>query len=129
MREFEKKRKIRKLIYSKFVILLLLFFVFILARGVHGVYLKSRISSSRESEYIEQIARLESQKELLENEINLLESDLGIEARLRNFYSLGKEGEDVVIIIGETLEPETTEEPRGFVDKTMSWFRSINLLK
>jgi cell division protein FtsB len=104
-------------------------FIFILPRGVRGVYFKTRITSSRENQSIEKLSALGSQKEQLENEINLLECDFGIEARLRNFYSLGKDGEVVIIIIDEEEDPVIIEKPKGFMNKTMSWFRSINLLK
>jgi cell division protein FtsB len=129
MREFEKKRKIRKIIYSKFVILLLVLLLFILARGVWGVYLRSRTSSERESQSQETLQILESKKDSLSQEVEFLESELGIEGRLRSFYSLGREGEEVIFIIDETEELIIEEKPMGFMDKTMSWFRSINLLK
>lgn len=129
MREFEKKRKMKKFIYSKAVIVILLIILFILARGTIGVYLKSRESNNREQASAVMLSKLNERQEELEEDVAFLETRVGIEDQLRSHYSFAKEGEKVVIIIDEETEEVIEEEPKGFMEKTKSWFKGINLLK
>jgi cell division protein FtsB len=129
MREFEKKRRIKKFIYSKFSILVLVVLLFLLARGTIGVYQKSRTTHARENTSAVNLAKLEERKEKLKKSISILDSRVGIEEQLRTRYSFSKEGEKVIVIIDEENNTPEVPEKKGIVDKTVSWFRDLNLLE
>jgi cell division protein FtsB len=129
MREFEKKRKIRKFIYSKFIILVLLLLLFLLVRGTMGVYQKSKESNGRENSSAVSLSKLENRKSQLEKDLEILNSNVGIEEQLRTRYSFSREGEKVIIIIDEDVEEIAVPEKKGIVDKTVSWFKGLDLLE
>lgn len=131
MREFEKKRQIKKFIYSKAVIALLLIVLFLLAKGTIGVYKKASESASRENLSAVKLSKLEDRKSSLESEIDRLESRVGIEEELRTRYSFSKEGEKIIVIVNE--EPPVVENhdenEGGFIKKTFSWFKGLSLVE
>jgi cell division protein FtsB len=130
MRQFEKRRKIRQFIYSKLVILVLIFFIVLIAKGTWGVYQKSKISLERRDLAMIELQEVNERKSDLEQDIARLESRVGIEEELRTRYSLSKDGEQVVIIIDEDPQPEAVdEEEKGLIKRTMSLFKKLNLLE
>ncbi len=129
MKQFEKKKDIKKVIYSKITILVLLFFVYTLSRGSYRIYQKYRMVNFREDQSIQALNDLANRKENLEREIDFLNSEVGREGLLRSHYSLTKTGERMILIIDEKIEDDQEVSDAGLFDKTKSWFRSINLLK
>jgi cell division protein FtsB len=130
MRQFEKRRKIRQFIYSKLVILVLIFFIVLIAKGTWGVYQKSKISLERRDLAMIELQEVNERKSDLEQDIARLESRVGIEEELRTRYSLSKDKEQVVIIIDEDPQSETVdEEKKGLIKRTMSLFKKLNLLE
>ncbi len=127
MKEFENKNILKDLFYSKFMILIVLIFIYILAKGSYGIWKKYRVANLREKEAIEQLAELQEDKNRLESEINFLNSEVGTESVLRTDYSLIKPEEKLIIIIDEDEIVEEIED-HSFLEKTMSWFRFKNLL-
>lgn len=109
MREFENKRKIRRLIYSKLTILILFSILFFLVRGVIGIYRTSRISQQQLDLAEAKFAELEDRHNGLEAKLAVIESSVGQEEQLRQKFSLAKEGESAIIIIDQE-SPDQEEE-------------------
>lgn len=127
MRQFSKKRRIRCLVYSKLTIAFLLILLFFITKGTWGMYERSKQSVTREDSAAVNLAKLESRKEKLQEDLDKIESRVGIEEQLRIRYSLSKEGERVIVIIDEDeVVEEITEEKKGFIN---SFFRKLNLIE
>jgi cell division protein FtsB len=131
MRQFHKKKQIRKYLYSKFSIFLMFILIFFLSRGTIGIYQKHQESLSRKNLSAARLARLEQREAEIKDEIYRLESRLGIEEELRSRYSFAKEGEKLIIILNNNESEEffETVEDKNIWEKTMSWFQGFNLLK
>lgn len=133
MKKFEQKRKMKNWLYSKFSIFLLFFLIFILARGSVGVYQKARESFDRRNVSMASLARLKDKKTYLNNEIERLGSQVGLEEELRSRYSLAKEGERVIAIVdhdaaGEDLSSGSRDES-SYLEKINSWIKRLILLE
>jgi cell division protein FtsB len=131
MKQFQKKRQIRNMCYSKLTIVVLVLILFLIARGTWGVYQKSRMSLARKNLASVQLEKLQNRDEDLKKELERLESRVGIEEELRIRYSLSKADEKVIVIVDEEpVEPvEIDDSGTGFIGRTMSLFRKINLVE
>ena len=125
MREFERKRIIKKRIYSKFTVVALVILLGFLVSGTFNVYKKSRQSEIQLNIAAVRLAELEKSRDNLEIKVEEIKSDIGIEEQIRNKFYLAKEDEHAVFIIDEDPEPEPEKPPRGlksFWHKTTDFF-------
>ena len=126
MREFDqrnKSRKVRKLLYSYPVLLIM---VIVLGMGltkVYGIAKKADDSKASLSEVSRNFEKLKIRDNYLQGSIAALKTQDGIEAKIREEYGYVKDGEEMVMVINDkTLPPEdiTVVEP-GFFEKIFSW--------
>lgn len=101
MREFQEKRRFKKLLYSRYVIAVLFIFCILLVRAVWGVYdkyEKSReISDKTKTDFSAMFAR----REFLTREIADLNTDLGRESEIRERFGAVRGGERLVVLIDD----------------------------
>lgn len=99
MYDFQKKRKIRKILYSPIILLTLILLLVILIRGLFGVYKKAQLSARNlERERIE-LEKLISREKSLASSIDYLKTEQGIEDEIRTKFRVVKEGESVAVIV------------------------------
>ena len=99
MHDFQKKKRIRKILYSPLVIVALAVVLLILVRGVWGVYSKAQLSAQNlERERLE-LQKLAQRQKSLASSIDYLKTDQGVEDEIRTKFRAVKEGEKVVVII------------------------------
>ncbi len=107
MVEFNRKKPIRKFIYSPSVLVVLFIILLLLLRAVWGVYTKQQISANylgrEEREYNKMISR---QKELAAA-VEFLKTDKGVESEIRTKFRAVKDGEAVAVIIDEDAPTST----------------------
>lgn len=125
MIEFQKKKKIRKILYSPFILIILVIVLLFLIKGSWTVHKKALLSKQNlEKE------RLELQK-LIENEKNLassieyLKTDQGIESEIRSKFRAVKDGEKIAVIIDDevsTTSSTTTVEQQNLWYRIFHWF-------
>jgi cell division protein FtsB len=125
MHDFQKKKRIKKIIYSPVVIAILVLFLIILIRGVWGVYKKAYISTGNlEREKLE-LEKLSFRQKNLASSIDYLKTDQGIENEIRTKFRAVKEGEKVVIIVDDqtisTTSSEITTSTHGIWYKVFHW--------
>lgn len=108
MREFERKRKIRRVLYSKFTIFILLAFIFLIGKAVWSAY--NRVENSGESSDIarEELEKLKERELYLEDQIESLKTEAGVDALIRDKFKAVKEGEEMSVIIEDKGENSTT---------------------
>ena len=99
MREFEKKKLLRKYLYSKFSIILLLLIILLLARGAWKAYDKSATTRASASVIINELEEVKKNEKTLEKEIELLKTADGIDAEIRRKFKAVKPGEEMSVII------------------------------
>lgn len=116
MREFQDKQKIKKRLYSKTSVLVLLIIVIFITRGVLSVYAKER-DSRLELELLEKKkAELNSRLANVSASNSRLKTEEGIEAEIRSKFDVVKADEGVIVVVDEKL-PVPVEDTRGFMKK------------
>lgn len=101
MRELQKRRKTRHLIYSLPSLFILAVITFILAKGAVGVLGKGRESSEMTRNLEEKTVSLAMREIELKENIERLETEEGIREEIRDKFSVTEEGEFVAVIVDE----------------------------
>lgn len=123
MFEFHEKRKLKKILFSRGMLLLLFVLTACMVYGAHNAYKKKEVASARREELAAELAALEHRASELEGDIEELEDSRGIEAELRSRYEVGKEGEEMIVLVEEKAPPAPKEElvkqEKGFWDRML----------
>lgn len=130
MREFQERqmmqRKIRRRIYSKTSLFILLCLVILTARGVINVYAKER-ESRKDLERVEfQRSQLAARAASVREKGDRLKTPEGVEAEIRSKFDVAKEGEGVIVIVDKVVqvpEPEQKGMIERFWDSVTSVFK------
>ena len=99
--QFGKKNNYKAYIYSRTVIVVLLVIVITLGLSVYERYVVEREMSGRRIHSEEELQRLEDRKIQLEDRVEYLEGERGIEEEMRKNFDVAREGEQVIILVGE----------------------------
>jgi len=99
MREFEKRKLLRKYLYSRFSIALLIIIILLLARGAWKAYDKSSTTRASASVIINELDEIKKDEKLLKEQIESLETEDGIDAEIRKKFKAVKPGEEMSVII------------------------------
>ena len=120
MREFQKKKFITQLLYSKITIGILFILLFFTMSAAWGVY--EKYSETKDKRYIAQSAydKLETRENNIKNELELLKTDRGVEEKIRAEFGFVKEGEEVIVII----DPHKEQQNNIYIPK-QSLFSSV----
>lgn len=113
MASFGKKKKISEYLYSKPGIAFVLVVVVFLAISVYERFSVEREMSRRRVETELHKQELLERKAALQERVEYLSGDRGIEEEIRRHFDVAKEGEKVIILVGDKNEkkPEVGPEP------------------
>lgn len=113
MLDFYQKRKLKNVLHSHITLVVLLLLLIPLVISVHERYQVERDMAARRAEIEDELDALRARKTTLEERVNYLQDDRGIESEIRRHFDVAKEGEQVVIIIDEEENvPATTTTTR-----------------
>ena len=131
MFDFHEKRKIRGIVYSRPVVGILLLLTIMLSVSVYHRY---TVANEMKDKLYEQEHKLEGLKEramLLEDKVEYLQDERGIEEELRNRFDVKREGEQVIILIDDKdahkpmpvvqSSVSTTENNPSFIQRLKFW--------
>jgi len=134
MFDFHEKRKIRNILYSKWVAGCILVLSLFLATTVYDRYTVAQDIKSKLEIRKTELAELEHRAQVLKSKVQYLEGERGIEEELRTRFDVVKEGEQVVILIDErrkintstqgatgTPSLDSTPQKKGFLDFLKFW--------
>ena len=127
MREFQEKRKFKKIIYSGWLQIVLGIILLALIFPTVKVYKKSRISAQKSAEIKEEIAKLEKRNAELAAEAARLESESGREGEIRKRFDVAKPGEKILVIIdknSEDVKINGEENKTGFFSRIWRWVKN-----
>jgi len=125
MSRLKNKNKINKVIYSWPVLILLLLIVSLIGKSVWGVYQSEKISRGNKQYSEEKYQELKNKSDLVISEIEMLETEKGIETEIRDKFRVVKEGEQLAIIINSG---DGTKE-QNEVKKEKIWIKIWNFLR
>ncbi len=117
--EFQDKRKIKRFVYSRTVLIVLIIFIIILLNAVWKVYRKQAITKINLNKTASVYSDLKNREETLSNEITRLKSDNGREEEIREKYGMIKANEEVIVIIDNKDNNDVN------ISADNSWWRKI----
>lgn len=106
MREFEERRKTRKLLHSRYAIAALFVIVVLVSRGVWSAYDKYRKSSEVAERMRTELSSLKQKESTLSASLSELDTPEGKEREVRDRFGAVKEGERLIILLDD--EPTST---------------------
>ncbi len=119
MFERNEKRKIRKVIYSWPMVVVLFILLGFAMRGTWGVYTKYKESQVNLEIAERQYEATKKRADFLETEAARLSTDRGIEQEIRNRFQVARPGEHLVMIVGEEEKNPTDV----VATSTKSWWQ------
>lgn len=113
MREFQQKQKMKRMIYSRVSLVILIFIFVIISRATWNVYTKERETGKKAETAQIELAELRDRKEALTANIAKLQSEEGIEQQIRENFHMAKPGENLVVFVNDATQ--TPAEPEGVI--------------
>ena len=104
MLDFHEKRKIRGLVYSRVSIGVILILAILLSFSVYERFVVEREMKEKMLEKESELEHLKGRAALLEEKVDHLQNERGIEEELRSRFDVAKDGEQVVIIVDDEEE-------------------------
>ena len=111
--DFRERTRIRRTLYAKPTILIMLVLTIVTLRGAWGMYQKSKEAKVNDEKALAELRILESREAGLRSDIDLLSTSRGQEEAIRNRFMVAKDGEKVIIITqpkDETIHTVTVPE-------------------
>ncbi len=125
MFNYQQKKQIRKVIYSKITLLVLFVFIIILFKACYGIYQKQKISEQNLKIVEEEYYSLDSRKEVLKLEIDKLNTEDGIEREIRSKFNVSKPGEIIINIVDDNknISNDDSNQKKSFWDNIINIFK------
>ncbi len=102
MREFQERRRFRKLLHSRYIIAGLIIICILLGRAVWNVYGKYEKSKMIADRTETELSNLKAREKSLNQEIIDLNTDSGKEREIRERFGVVKEGEKMIVLVDDT---------------------------
>lgn len=106
MLRFQEKKSFKRYVYSPVSLILVGIVILIVMHAVYGVYRKAQSAGVFLGEANAKLAEMKEREMYFSNEIERLNSDLGIEEEIRKKFQVAKEGEKVIVIVDEEKNNE-----------------------
>lgn len=110
MRNFQKKKNMWSLLYSKPVLVFLGIILVLFTYNLLGLLGKMRETVKNKENAQNRLEELSANKERLTQHIAQLETEEGIEENIREKFGLVKEGEGVIIVVEDKAEAKINME-------------------
>jgi len=124
MRDFQRKRNIRKVLYSKGTLLLLLFLLVLVGKATWGLYAKEHESRKNLDRVEAELLNLNLREDRLRADIARLETPEGIETEIREQFQVARPGERMVVLVNnKKSEPEQNIKKQSLVSRFFNLFR------
>ena len=125
MIEFQQKKKVRKILYSPVVLIILTIILFILIRGSWNVRKKAELSLQNLERDQTGLQKMIEREKNLTLSLEFIKTDKGVESEIRSKFRAVKDGEKLAAIVDEQSTTTETIEPieeHGFWYKLFKWF-------
>jgi len=101
MLPFQERKKVRKVLYSKTMIVVLFIIAVLIARGTWEVYSKAQIARAKRDESSKELKDIQDRNATLEASLAHLKSSSGLEDEIRQKFNVARPDEEVVMVIDE----------------------------
>ena len=116
MFDFYEKRKLRNIVYSKPALVILTIIMIAFIYSVYGALEKERETRLVRDQRAEVLDELYDRDELLQSEIDRLNTSKGLESEIRSKFEVAKDGEEVIVIVEAPSDEKKVivSEEKGF---------------
>ena len=125
MIQIQERKKLRKILYSKVSIIILTALLYFVARGAWNIYNKASIARSERDRAERGLVDLQVKTSELTASLARLQSTQGIEADVRQKFTVALPGEDVVVIVDDSAKK--SENSEAYESKSF-WSRIASFL-
>lgn len=101
---FQGRQKLRRILYSKVTLFILAVLVFFVGRGAWNTHEKAQIARSERNIAERALLDLEARSSELRASLIRLKSERGIEEEVRQKYTVARPGEEVVIVVDDSVK-------------------------
>lgn len=125
MLEFQEKRRLKKVLYSKFVLVLLIVIIILSLNAVWQVYKKQMMAKENLIQTASVFDQLKARESMLTSGVERLKTESGTEQEIREKYGLVKPGEEVIVVVkqGDSTSSEGISKEIGFWQKVLNWLK------
>ena len=122
MLDFQQKKQVKKIMYSRVTMVMLFVACLALGRAVYGIYGREQLSAADYAQVERQYNDLTSEQDMLNSQIGKLNTESGVEDEIRNKFSVAKPGEVVVEMVDASSAPNVSTQDDGSL-----WSKFIRL--
>ena len=123
MFDFYQKRKIRSLVNSRYTQGFLLFLVLLVGWSAFVRFQIAAEMSDRRELAAQEALLLRAQKDALQEQVDYLSNERGIEAEMRRQFDVALEGEQVVVIVEPEAGPEIQPLSASSTEDNAAWYQ------
>ena len=123
MVDFQYKRQIRRILYSKVSLAFLFLLLFLLARSTWRLYERESETERTVEALRTEASSLSAQEGTLASRVAALKTDQGVEAALREKFRVARPGEGVIVIVDQGAGAGDTGASSSWWDRILSFFR------
>jgi len=125
MNEFKKRQRLKKILYSRAILVLLVVVCLFLTRAVWDIFWKYRGSVADERQLQSKLAGLSSQEVYLASSTEELESQSGVEYALQEKFGAVKAGEKEIVLVNASVPSASSSALEGFFEGIWNWFSNL----
>lgn len=125
MNEFKKRQRLKKIIYSRAIVILLVVVALLVARGVWGIFWKYRASVSEERQLKTELADLSANEAYLASSTANLETQSGIEYQLQEEFGAVKPGEKEIVLVDTAPTSTSASKSQGLLGGFWDWLTNL----
>jgi cell division protein FtsB len=125
MMEFQEKRKLKRVLYSKVVLIILLLLILFGLKQVLDIYTKQRLTRDNLAKTATVYDGLQAREKMLSSEIDRLKTQAGTEEEIREKYGLVKPGEEVLTVVDgdDNSGLDSPSTPISFWQRVIDWMK------
>lgn len=124
MLDIQQKRKLRFFVYHRFTLGALFIFVLVMTHSTYQVYKKKQESEGLLRVSEDRVDLLRKRDTDLNEKINRLDTDVGIEEEIRSKFSVTKENENMVVVV-----PKDEKVATSVPESSSLWSKFISFFK
>ena len=103
-----RKNRIKAIVYSRFTLGILLVLCILLAMSVYEGFSIERDMHARRAVVEAELQALHEREALLEEKVDYLNDERGVEAEIRKHFDVAREGEQVVVLVDKQRPTPST---------------------
>jgi cell division protein FtsB len=122
---FYERRKLRRVLYSKPAVVVLLLIAVFLGNAAYNAWDKASIAKNKRMEVAAELGVLQAREAMLRERIAYLETDKGKEEELRKQFDVGKDGEYAIVVVEKEANvplDANRDTEKSFFERILDWF-------